>query len=80
MGWWPIRTVKVFVQAGPLFDELGTAVQARVGVGYNLRIFMIAVMPYFYVQTTDAARGSEHGDTEPDLRGFTWSIGARVQY
>lgn len=80
VGWWPIRHVKIFLQAGALFDEIGTAAMGRVGVGYNLRIFMIAVMPYFYVQTTDAARGGEHGTTEPDLRGLTWCIGARVQY
>lgn len=80
IGWWPIRQVKIFLQAGPLFDDLGRAVVGRVGIGYNLRIFMIAVMPFFYVQTTDAARGGEHGTSVPDLRGFTWSIGARIQY
>jgi len=67
IGWWPIRHVKVFMQAGALFDGLGTAVQGRVGVGYNLSFFMLAVMPYIYVQTTDDAR-------------LSWSIGARVQY
>jgi len=67
IGWWPIRHVKVFMQAGALFDDLGTAVQGRVGVGYNLSFFMLAAMPYIYVQTTDDAR-------------FSWSIGARIQY
>jgi hypothetical protein len=76
IGWWPIRTVKVFVQAGPLFDDLGTATQARVGVGYNLRLFMLAVMPYVYFQTTDGARSPD----ATALRGFSWAIGARIQY
>ena len=67
IGWWPIRHVKVFMQAGALFDGYGTAVQGRVGVGYNLSFFMLAVMPYIYVQTTDDAQ-------------FSWLIGARVQY
>lgn len=67
IAWWPIRTVKVFTQAGALFDDLGTATQARVGVGYKLMFFMLAVMPYIYVQTTDDGR-------------FSWSIGVRVQY
>lgn len=67
IGWWPIRHVKVFMQAGALFNGMGTAVQGRVGVGYNLSFFMLAVMPYIYVQTTDDAQ-------------FSWLIGARVQY
>jgi hypothetical protein len=75
LGWWPVRSVKVFMQVGALFDEDGTATQGRVGVGYNLRLFMIAVMPYVYFQTTDGSRGSDSS-----LRGFTWAIGARVQY
>lgn len=75
VAWWPIRTVKVFMQAGALFDDLGTATQGRVGVGYNLRMFMIAIMPYAYFQTTDGSRGSD-----APLRGFTWAIGARIQY
>lgn len=67
IGWWPIRHVKVFMQAGALFDDLGTSTTGRVGVGYNLSFFMLAVMPYVYVQTTDNAQ-------------FTWNIGARIQY
>jgi hypothetical protein len=76
IGWWPIRHVKVFMQAGALFDDLGTAAQGRVGVGYNLRMFMIAIMPYVYFQTTDGARAPDATPT----RGFTWAIGARIQY
>ena len=76
IGWWPVRQVKVFVQAGALFDDLGTAAQGRVGIGYNLRLFMLAVMPYVYFQTTDGARSL---DATP-LRGFSWAIGARIQY
>jgi len=76
IGWWPVRKVKVFMQAGALFDDIGTAAQARVGVGYNLRLFMVAVMPYVYFQTTDGARA----ENASDLRGFTWAIGARIQY
>ncbi len=64
------------MQAGALFDDLGTAAQGRVGVGYNLRLFMIAIMPYVYFQTTDGARAP---DATP-MRGFTWAIGARIQY
>lgn len=75
VAWWPIRHVKVFMQAGALFDDVGTVAQGRVGVGYNLRLFMIAVMPYVYFQTT---AGSDGPDTP--LRGFTWAIGARIQY
>ncbi len=75
IGWWPIRTVKVFMQAGALFDEGGTATQGRVGVGYNLRLFMIGIMPYVYVQTTDRNLGAE-----TPMRGFTWAVGARIQY
>ena len=75
IGWWPIRQLKVFLQAGALFDEGGTVAQGRVGVGYNLRLFMIAIMPFVYFQTTDGSRGDE-----TPLRGFTWSIGARIQY
>jgi len=67
IAWWPIRHVKVFMQAGALFDDLGTAAQGRVGVGYNLMFFMLAVMPYVYVQTTDDGR-------------FSWLIAARIQY
>ncbi len=75
IGWWPIRTVKVFMQAGALFDEAGHATQGRVGVGYSLRLFMIGIMPYVYVQTTDRPR-----EANAQLRGFTWCIGARIQY
>jgi hypothetical protein len=75
IGWWPIRHVKVFMQAGALFDDVGTAALGRVGVGYNLRLFMIAIMPYVYFQTTDGSRGSD-----APFRGFTWAIGARIQY
>lgn len=75
IGWWPVRKVKVFMQVGALFDDLGTATQGRVGVGYNLRLFMIAIMPYVYFQTTDGSRNSDS-----PLRGFTWAIGARIQY
>ncbi len=75
LAWWPIRKVKVFMQAGAFFDEAGVATQGRVGVGYNLRLFMIAVMPYVYVQTTDRPRTEES-----PLRGFTWTVGARIQY
>jgi hypothetical protein len=67
IGWWPVRDLKVFMQAGALFDDLGTAVQARVGVGYRLTFFMVAAMPFVYVQTTDDGR-------------FSWSIGIRLQY
>jgi len=67
IGWWPIRQVKVFMQAGALFDDLGTAAQARVGVGYHFHFFMMGIMPFVYVQTTDDGR-------------FSWSIGVRIQY
>ena len=67
IAWWPIRQLKVFAQAGALFDDLGTATQARVGVGYRITFFMMAVMPYVYVQTTDDGR-------------FSWSLAARIQY
>jgi hypothetical protein len=67
IGWWPVRDLKVFMQAGALFDDLGTAAQARVGVGYRLTFFMVAAMPFVYVQTTDDGR-------------FSWSIGIRLQY
>lgn len=67
IAWWPIREVKVFTQAGALFDDTGRATQARVGVGYRINFFMLAVMPYIYVQGTDDGR-------------FSWSLGARIQY
>jgi len=67
IAWYPIREVKVFTQAGALFDDVGRATQARVGVGYRVNFFMLAVMPYLYVQGTDDGR-------------FSWSLGARIQY
>jgi len=67
IAWWPIRELKVFAQAGALFDDGGRATQARVGVGYRINFFMLAVMPYIYVQGTDDGR-------------FSWSLGARIQY
>lgn len=67
IGWWPTRSLKVFMQAGALFDDLGTAAQGRVGLGYAIPLFMLRVMPYGYVQTTDDGR-------------FSWSIAARIQY
>lgn len=67
IAWWPVREVKVFAQAGALFDDEGRATQARVGVGYRLNFFMLGVMPYIYVQTTDDGR-------------FSWSLAARIQY
>lgn len=67
IAWWPVRPVKVFLQAGALFDDLGTATQGRVGVGYKFPFFMLAVMPFVYVQTTDDGR-------------FSWSLGVRIQY
>jgi len=67
IGWWPIRDLKIFMQAGALFDDLGTATQARVGVGYRFLFFMLGIMPFVYVQTTDDGR-------------FSWSIGVRIQY
>ena len=54
-------------QAGALFDHRGTSTQGRVGVGYRFMFFMVGVMPYIYVQTTDQGR-------------FSWSIGVRLQY
>ena len=38
-----------------------------VGVGYNIPFFMIAIMPFIYVQTTDQGQ-------------FSWYLGARIQY
>ena len=67
IGWWPIRSIKVFMQAGALFEDGETATQGRVGVGYNIPFFMIAIMPHIYVQTTDDGQ-------------FSWSIAARIQY
>ena len=67
IGWWPVRGFKVFMQAGALFDDLGTAAQGRVGVGYRFSFFMLGVMPFVYVQTTDDGR-------------FSWSIQVRIQY
>ena len=67
IGWWPIRDLKIFMQAGALFDDLGTAAQGRVGAGYRFLFFMVGVMPYIYVQTTDDSR-------------FSWGIGVRIQY
>ena len=67
IAWWPIRQVKVFTQAGALIEDGSTAVQARVGVGYRLMFFMLGVMPFVYVQTTDDGR-------------FSWALGARIQY
>jgi hypothetical protein len=55
IAWWPIRELKVFAQAGALFDDGGRATQARVGVGYRINFFMLAVMPYIYVQGTTMA-------------------------
>jgi hypothetical protein len=55
------------MQAGALFDDLGTATQGRVGVGYRFLFFMLGIMPFVYVQTTDDGR-------------FSWSIGVRIQY
>lgn len=75
IGWWPTRQLKVFMQAGSLFDAGGSTAQGRIGIGYNLRLFMIAIMPYLYVQTTSGPRTED-----TPLRGLTWSIGARVQY
>mgnify|MGYP001601244949 FL=1 len=67
IGWWPIRELKVFTQAGALWDDNGRALQARVGVGYRVPFFMMAVMPYVYVEGTDDGR-------------FSWSLAARIQY
>jgi hypothetical protein len=67
IGWWPVRNLKIFMQAGALFDDLGTATQGRVGVGYRFLFFMLGIMPFVYVQTTDDGR-------------FSWSIGVRIQY
>jgi hypothetical protein len=67
IAWWPVAGLKVFTQAGALFDDRGTSAQGRVGVGYRFLFFMVGVMPYVYVQTTDDGR-------------FSWSIGVRLQY
>ena len=67
LGWWPVRGLKIFMHAGALFDDLGTATQARVGVGYRFFFFMLGIMPFLYVQTTDDGR-------------FSWSVGVRIQY
>lgn len=67
LGWWPVRGLKIFMQAGALFDDLGRATQARVGVGYRFFFFMLGIMPFIYVQTTDDGR-------------FSWSVGVRIQY
>lgn len=67
VAYYPIRNLKFFAQAGALFDEERTYLRGRVGLGYRLMFFMVAAMPYVYVENTDS------GD-------FTWSLGARIQY
>jgi hypothetical protein len=67
IGWWPVGGLKVFTQVGALFDTRGRSTQGRIGVGYRFFFFMLGIMPFIYVQTTDQGR-------------FSWSIGVRIQY
>ena len=67
IGWWPVRNLKVFTPAGSPVATSPVWSGPRVGVGYRLMFFMVAAMPYVYVQTTDDGR-------------FSWGIGIRVQY
>ncbi|MGB0679714.1 MAG: hypothetical protein ACPGUV_08650 [Polyangiales bacterium] len=72
LGYYPIRNLKFFMQAGALLqdeEDPGPKVQVRgrIGVGYRLMFFAIGAMPFFYAETTSTGL-------------FTWSLGARLQY
>ena len=67
LGYHPVRPLKVFMHAGALFEDGRTSTTGRVGLGYALQFFVINVMPYAYVQTTDDGV-------------FSWSFAARIMY
>jgi hypothetical protein len=57
LGYYPIRSVRVFTQAGAEIGLNGqTEVVGRAGMGYRFMFFKLAMQPYFYVQETSAKR------------------------
>jgi len=69
IGYFPVRSVKIFAQAGPLFqvNSPEVLIHGRVGIGYKFPFFVSSVMPFFSVGTTNTAE-------------FVWTLGARLQY
>jgi hypothetical protein len=69
IGYFPFRSVKIFAQAGPIFQVNSSEVllHGRVGLGYRFNFFMTSVMPFITVGGTDTGE-------------FVWSLGARLQY
>ena len=76
IGYYPIRNLKLFLQAGAAFiddgdlgRDVGPDVQARgrLGMGYRFMFFLVGIMPFGYIETTTSGI-------------FTWSIGVRLQY
>lgn len=67
IGYYPVRAIKIFVQAGPLFQVNNTDVllHGRVGLGYDFEFFVTSVMPFVTIGATNTGE-------------FIWSIGARI--
>lgn len=67
IAYWPIRPLKIFAAAGPFWTQGERLLRGRLGVGYRFLFFMVGIMPFVYVETTNNGL-------------FTWSIGVRIQY
>lgn len=72
LGYYPIRHLKLFAQAGALIldeSDPGPRIQAsgRLGGGYRLTFFTVVAMPYLFVESSTGGL-------------FTWGLGGRVQY
>jgi hypothetical protein len=68
LGYFPIRSVHLFMSGGSLIDTEGEVRAAgRVGAGYRFNVFMIAVQPLAFVQTDTDGR-------------FSWGMHFRIQY
>jgi hypothetical protein len=67
LGYYPIRSIKLYTHIGALWVDGDPEAAARVGIGYKFPFYAIHVMPFFHVQQTSKGTSS-------------LSIGGQLQY
>lgn len=79
IGYFPVRLIKIFAQAGPFFEVNSDDVRiaGRVGLGIRFPFFMVEVMPFGAIGALTGATADDGTQTSAELIG---TIGVRLQY
>ena len=79
IGYFPVRMIKLFAQAGPFFQVNSDEVRVfgRVGLGIRFPFFVVQVMPF---GTIGALTGATAMDGTPTAAELVGTIGVRLQY